>query len=175
MPDDALSTSDLTLLGRLESALERRAMYPTDLTSEEIALDFRLALISNDCQEFLNQPSIICVVLYAVGPMSVVLKVRDDAGNIKYSHRLFGRREKNSKPIWGPVLAPTPSASHAISVAKEVLDAHLARYSGVPEIDPALPSLDLRCPLCTHEFTLARDYIDADAILACPNCKRESG
>jgi len=144
-------------------------MYPNDLTREEAELGFQKVLVSNPRRKYVGHPSLIPVVLYAVGPMDHIIKIRDPDGNLAYSHRQYGDRGLRDAPDWKPVLVPVPPAANAIRIAKKRLDQQMAHQSGL-SIDPVLPSLDLRCPECDHHFVVHKDNLGMAEAVVCPNC-----
>ena len=144
-------------------------MCPNDLTREEAELGFQEVLVSNPRRIFFGHPSLIPVVLYALGPMDHIIKIRDPDGNLAYSHRQYGVRGLRDAPDWHPVLMDVPSAADAIRYAKKRLDQQIADQSG-SRIDPVLPSLDLRCPECGHNFVVHKDYLGIAEPVDCPNC-----
>jgi hypothetical protein len=144
-------------------------MYPNDLAHDEAELGFQKALVSNPRRKYVGHPSLIPAVLYVLGPMDHIIKIRDPAGNLAYSHRQYGRLGLMDAPDWNPVLMPVPSAAAAIRIAKTGMDQQLAHQSGL-RIDPVLPSLDLCCPDCGGHFVVHKDHLGMDEAVICSNC-----
>ena len=88
-------------------------------------------LVSNPRRKYFGHPSLIPVVVYAVGPMDHIIKIRDPYGNLAYSHRQYGNRGHWDAPDWKPVLMDVPSAADAIRFAKKELDQPMAHQSGL--------------------------------------------
>jgi hypothetical protein len=151
--------------------MARNDVYPTDLTREETDLGFQRLLISNPRRAYFGQRSLIPVVAYVVGPMDHIIKTRDPDGNLAYSHRQFGHPGIGGAPDWSPVLIDNPSATQAVRLAKTGLDERMARQAGLG-LDPALPTLALRCPDCAHHFAVWRDHLGMAEMVVCPQCQK---
>jgi hypothetical protein len=148
-------------------------MYPTNLSDDEVALGFQSMLIPNERSDYFGQPNLIGVVAYEIGPMDLVIKVRDSAGNIEYSHRQFSDYGPGDDPGWNPVLTTNPHAEAAIRSAQHRIDEEIARRSGL-NLDPSFPCMEVVCPSCSHEMSLKRAFLLVSEEVTCKACNRST-
>lgn len=143
-------------------------MHPVDVTEVESALGFRLALVTND-QRLPGQTPYRLVVLCPIGPFNCIFKVRDQDGNVVYSHRLFGRREPRDTASWVAVCAPVENLAMAFHFAKENLDEDEAAQRGA-RVDPDLPHVELPCLECQKTSLHRRSYFEMADEVVCDHC-----
>lgn len=85
-------------------------MYPTEITEEEIKINFELQEIKNPEAHSAFEPDTIKAVIRKLGPSDRIIKVCDPSGKVMYSHQRYGifdwQEGKGSSPDWHPLRNP---------------------------------------------------------------------
>lgn len=148
-------------------------LYSDDLTSEEEQLGFKRVYLSNSDSYFYGHGSIVPAVVFQFGECDMLIKFKNPLGGVEYSHQKYGRygTSETERAEWKPTSTPVPNAGLAIRSVQSGTEASLP---GTQTINPATPSMALRCPSCSHEFELTVDHVPFGQGQKCPSCEHEA-